>query len=505
MAPDPVAPTIVVVVLDCVRASDFPSQGSVERADPPAWAEFCREARSYSGAVAPGSWTIPSHASLLTGKYPWDHRAHAKGTLPLAQTQTVLPELLRPQGYRSLLLSGNPMLDKTSGLCRGFDAAYSAKWWEPLIRGESSGRELTRSDGNTTPRVPSNRRKALVGTASRVASELAFKYPFTLDVANRVHYRLAEGLGVTRGFSSPWIERGFSSALETLGSGSPFYCLINYYDAHEPYLTDPRRRIPFAEWWRRMSVSQQMSAVLSGHWTPTPEDRQALHQLYLESMLGLKCRVNSIIETLVKAGRWEDALFVVTSDHGQAFAENDYLFHAFTVDEEVTRIPLMIKFPHGSDRQPEAREWVSLVDLHATIVDSAGLSPSSSSCGRSLLGPPPPHNEAYVYCLAEGLGWNSPANFWLNDRELQNARRVQVAAYNGAVKLVYSSDSDLPTAYRPPHIPGGPMNRVSESLDRFEPEIQFLEHTVYGVKATVDTRAETTSSTDQRLISWGYF
>lgn len=90
-------------------------------------------------AYAPGSWTLPSHASFFTGVGVLEHKAHEyagtvddpAGTVvvanPLDNTLPTLAEQMREKGYQTVLLAGNPVVGRGMGLARGYQAVRTAK------------------------------------------------------------------------------------------------------------------------------------------------------------------------------------------------------------------------------------------------------------------------------------------------------------------------------------------------------------------------------------------
>ena len=86
------------------------------------------------------------------------------------------------------------------------------------------------------------------------------------------------------------------------------------------------------------------------------------------------------------AGRYDDAIVIVTSDHGEGFFEHGRFIHTQLLYEEFIRIPLIIKWPqavHGFSA--EVDDAVSLVDLAPTLVDGLGLATRTGFQGRTLL------------------------------------------------------------------------------------------------------------------------
>ena len=59
-------PSIVLVVIDTLRADAVSAYGAVE-GNTPAFDALAAEGLLYARAYAPSPWTLPSHASLLTG------------------------------------------------------------------------------------------------------------------------------------------------------------------------------------------------------------------------------------------------------------------------------------------------------------------------------------------------------------------------------------------------------------------------------------------------------
>lgn len=122
----------VLIILDTVRA-DHLSVCNYQRPTSPFLATlFARASFATCNAYSPGSWTLPSHASYFTGLPAEEHGAISAfdggeeldwGTRfrPLADRFETLAERFRGSGYRTVLVSGNPVLGKASGLSRGFD------------------------------------------------------------------------------------------------------------------------------------------------------------------------------------------------------------------------------------------------------------------------------------------------------------------------------------------------------------------------------------------------
>jgi len=147
-------PNVIVVVMDTVRADHLSIYG-YERATSPELARFAERAHLFRRATANSNWSLPSHATLLTGLLPHQHGARAVVSSvaaqersqaamarlafqPLAEAQVTLPERLREVGYQTALVSANyAWLSPESGLLQGFEYIDSRPGM--LVGGEEEG------------------------------------------------------------------------------------------------------------------------------------------------------------------------------------------------------------------------------------------------------------------------------------------------------------------------------------------------------------------------------
>ena len=122
-------------------------------------------------------------------------------------------------------------------------------------------------------------------------------------------------------------------------------------------------------------------AVLSG------DDKRYIWQRYLENAVFADDLVRRVIENLDLVGRYDDALVVVLSDHGEAFLEHGRYLHTDHVYREFLRVPFVIKWPATvGPFQSKIDEIVPLIDLVPTLVDGLQLETDGTGFqGRSLL------------------------------------------------------------------------------------------------------------------------
>lgn len=95
--------------------------------------------------------------------------------------------------------------------------------------------------------------------------------------------------------------------------------------------------------------------------------------------------MQKISELLAQLDLGPRVLFVLTSDHGEAFFEHGYHGHSINLYESEVHIPLLIRFPEPGPVARRVREPVSIIDVMPTILDYLGIPIAPDIQGRSLL------------------------------------------------------------------------------------------------------------------------
>ena len=144
-----------------------------------------------------------------------------------------------------------------------------------------------------------------------------------------------------------WLERN---------SNAPFFVFLHLYDLHTPYdlPQDPHLR----------------------HGEAGYEAELAYVDRVLGDFLGFLDRRKLLKNTLV----------VFTSDHGEGLEDHGESTHGYFIYQSTLHVPLVIRWPAGAKRRPEARvdEPASLLDVAPTIVGAIGLPQPAEMRGRSL-------------------------------------------------------------------------------------------------------------------------
>jgi len=493
-------PNLLVVVMDCVRASDFPG-GSEPVEGMTFTEELLRESTVFQKAVSVAPWTIPAHASLFTGMNPWEHGCHAQASLTLREDIPRLAALLSNSGYATMSLSANPFISSAFGLVAGFERAVWGGWWESYAR---LPREIPPDGLNVRPggsgALLRRLRRSPLGAAMLQRMDDVYRYPLLLDSANRVLQHLRAPGHVGDVMVSPWIEPTFARWIRETPVNKPIFAFVNLVDAHEPYYADPSVIRSTRDWVSYARSRQDHVAYAAGSWSLDSDRARQLHQLYRASIRRIDRRLQTLASLLEAEGRWDSTTVVLTSDHGQAFGEHGVLFHMFRPDEPELRIPLIYR-GSKSRRGRLARGWASLIDVAPTLLGEASVHPPTTMSGTPLERLVDGDRPGPVLAMSDGLVFGHVRTRFRGPRR-ERFDRCWGVAYQGDRKVVVDSSDGVKVEYdvvldyleRAGRTDGG---RAAE-----DPLADAAREVARRMRASVP--AAPSEDLEDRLRSWGY-
>jgi arylsulfatase len=154
-------------------------------------------------------------------------------------------------------------------------------------------------------------------------------------------------------------------------SARPFFLYLHLLPPHAPYASPP----PFA--------GRFSSSTYTGEFDGSTQ--LLLLQLYWENIAYVDQQLGRLYAGLRARDLLKRTIFVVSSDHGEAFGEHGNVLHGTTLYEEELHVPLVIRFPERFSPLPARWEGVvELVDLVPTLLDALGQ-PARELAGASLL------------------------------------------------------------------------------------------------------------------------
>ena len=116
---------VVIVSIDTLRADRLPAYG-YSKGRTPALDAFVRDAVVFDRAYAHAPQTLPSHASLLTGRLPFEHGVRDNLGFSLPQGTPTLAGIFHQAGYATAGFVSSFVLRPETGISQGF-SVYDAE------------------------------------------------------------------------------------------------------------------------------------------------------------------------------------------------------------------------------------------------------------------------------------------------------------------------------------------------------------------------------------------
>jgi len=127
---------IVLITLDTTRADRLTPYGLMD-VSMPALERLAREGVVFDQATSVAPLTFPAHTSILTGLFPPKHHIRDNADPAVADSLTMLPEILRAHRFRTGAFVASTVLDGRRGLAQGFEVYRGVEAAEHQRRGDS--------------------------------------------------------------------------------------------------------------------------------------------------------------------------------------------------------------------------------------------------------------------------------------------------------------------------------------------------------------------------------
>lgn len=376
--------SVVLVVLDSTRADALgPNTPNIEA--------LGREGLSFTRAVAPAAWTLPSHVSMFTGLAPSAHGAisrgrgaersvrHARLVRELARQGMLLAPTLQRAGLSTFAASGNPWVGPLSGLDAGFG---TTDYFDFLGTDPRPARPGTRSP---------TRLGQLSGLRRSMTRMRDWRTSGADKGASRVQDRLSAFIATQR---------------------SPFFAFVNLLETHDPHLPLPGRRPPFPR--SALVTAQALSdtgvlrarKIRNHNWGVRKLSAGTLarwKEAYRAEVSYVDRWVGRMMDAISRTDHSDSTAVIVTSDHGENFGEGGIVGHGMSVREGTARVPLVIAgagVPSRRVAAPVSLCGVSATiqhllldkDSHGSLLGSGAPAPALEIEDPVLFSPPPPRS-----------------------------------------------------------------------------------------------------------------
>jgi arylsulfatase A-like enzyme len=308
--------------------------GYEHRVTSPTLDRLAREGVAFMRAYSQAPWTKPTMTSLFTSLYPSQHGVVTTRAVLDREVET-LPKALARDGYHTASF---------------YSTSYA---WSPSFGFHDSIGNFPSGDPYYIS--PLSPRPFFIKRMQHTILTLALRVTFPLDAywyhdAARINRRLEE-----------WLDER---------PPAPFLLHVHYLEPHEPYFDHPFKAIqydPRTRW--------NLSSLLSR---------------YDGEILFVDSAVRDLLEMLDTRGLLEDAVVIVTADHGEEFLDHGGWGHRRHLHRELLHVPLILWSPGRVELPPGTRRTVpvSTVDIAPTILGLLGIPVPEAFVGRTVLGRP---------------------------------------------------------------------------------------------------------------------
>lgn len=356
-------PNILLIVMDSVRAANLSCYGYA-RATTPNIDKFAEEGTLFERTTSEGCWTLPVHTSLFTGLYPLNHGVTiSKDALP--EDYPTLAQILKEEGYQTCCFSNNAYISQNTGLGQGFDLLEDV--WRKI-----------------NPRGIKRTRLSHIKIQLRKFGKAGEPLIAFLQMASRVK-KIFKGQKVKKdngaSLTNDMIKRWLSTSRD---AEKPFYLFVNYMECHEKYHPPhpydrkfmPSKYSP----WRVLQVPPDKARVLNGDPRKKKEDLEIMTALYDGELNYLDHKIGELLEFLKSLNLLDNTVVIITSDHGDSLGEHEELGHRKVLFEQLTHVPLIVRYPERFKAGVRNSELVQLSDLFPTILELAGVASAKINC-----------------------------------------------------------------------------------------------------------------------------
>jgi arylsulfatase A-like enzyme len=383
-------PNLLLIVADQLRADILPCYGG-RICQAPHLAALAAQSVVFERAYTPQAVCAPARASLVTGRYPHNHRVTGNagrllnGVLP--DHPSLLSRRLERLGYERWYggkwhLGGPENLPRDLGLPgQQFPGHGGGGYRYPEYEAYLACHGWTIAFASGPRQIGEHRYGTLAG-------------PLEADVP---HFLVDEALAFLR----RWRQGG-------LGEGSgreapqrpPFFLWLNFWGPHEPYfapqaLLDQYRDVAIPPWPDFAPNEVWPAGTRAGprvHDLKRPTDSfgrgwdywEPAVRHYFAAMTMIDYEIGRLLAALEDLGQLDNTVIVFTADHGESLGAHGLQDKGYFMYECIYRVPLLVRAPSARPRREGA--LVSLIDLCPTLLDLAGdPDPETGRDGVSLV------------------------------------------------------------------------------------------------------------------------
>lgn len=363
--PQSVLPNVIILVLDAMTARNLSLYG-YHRKTTPNFKRFAERATVYHAHHSAGNFTTPGTASLLTGMYPWTHRAlNISGLIKrdlaernifrafgnefhrLAYSQNLYPNhffnQFSPEIDRLLPATSFSVANQVLAESFSRDKEAASRAYDEFLFG----------DGNPPASLVFGLAERLLFRRQGFAAQVK-EYPNGLPRTAEypIFYKLKD------------VFDGLIATITELNS--PFLAYFHVFSPHAPYRPTVEFIDRFNDNWHPIKKPDHRfgSQITNGLlW--------ARRKNYDEYIANVDAEFGRLIDGLDAQGILEKSYLVLTSDHGESFERGQDSHITPLLYEALINIPLLISAP-GQRTRTDIYSPTNSVDVLPTLLQLCG-------------------------------------------------------------------------------------------------------------------------------------
>ncbi len=308
---------IILITIDTARADHFGTYG-YPRNITPFIDTLAKDGVIFKRAFAPMATTSPSHASIFTSLYPYQHKLLKNGH-KLNDSFITMAEILKTMDMQTAAFVSTDVHFQVGNMHQGFDF-----FDEPVLH-------------------------------DNVALNPEFKGK----------YRIASE---TMDSAIEWIDKKKTS--------DRFFIWIHLFDPHLP-LRPPEL---FMKKLSEQSEAERQffsSFFINEHkidpsfYANTDQMLQTLN-MYDSEILFIDTEIRRFYEKLLDKGLYNDSLMIITTDHGEGLGNHRWYSHGKNIYNEQILTALIFHFSSGSFSGLSIEQIVESIDILPTVIELLG-------------------------------------------------------------------------------------------------------------------------------------
>ncbi len=377
-------PNIIIILFDAMSARNLSLYG-YKRSTTPNFIKFAKGATVFHQHYSGGNFTTPGTASMLTGMYPWTHRAFNQGGLIKREYHSDNPYTLLGKDYFRFAFSQNPWPDR-----------LVSQFYDDVDRILPPTSFSLRSDSLVMDKLGRDRSLAslaieefLFSTQADTVGSSLLGYIYRSFLFRKVvneqqaHSDYPRGVPEVEGYVTPYLNeevyKGVAQEILKLAAQeTPFFAYFHLFSPHSPY--KPRRN------FRKLFNDNFRPVEKPVHPLGPSESEERLlakRTTYDQQVAQVDFEFGNLITDLDAHGVLDNSYVIATSDHGEMFERGFDGHGGLLMYEPNIRIPLMIHAP-GQSSQVDVQQYTSNVDVLPSLLSLAGKPIPQELDGRVL-------------------------------------------------------------------------------------------------------------------------